>query len=1573
MIGSHDSKSSPQNQDVRIKTEPTPAHTLRTPTPRTYNGKKYYCASDVAKIIGVDRTRVVRWNNELWHGAQWFTADLKTHDGVYLYEVERVMQLKSIYHPKWMRGSYEPAPVPDAPQKDNLLVKLLMDEQWKKMSDQWKAKSEAEEAERQERARLYDIQRKAEDLKYDIADIEHTLADPCFNDNDTSMQELKAEYQDKLLSFKADLAKHIADHPDFTFSDDIINAATPYNANHAIKAPVSPADAPDNPAHMSDTSAPFFDAVNDGKKNKPANTADNQQISVQNLHGNNSTNDGFAQLPKENFPEEYERLIKLDIDSAQIHLDDLPENQRRGLTVKTLRHFKCGFLRDWILTKSRAEFHCGLYADKLTGEVKKLPPPSERIIIPTASLTHFNAVATPAARLAMKKDFWKQHAGSMELFTDPDAALKDAELILIVEGEFDCMSIWQCSGGKIFSAAILGCNNWKKTLLPILADIRDKKLLLLLDNDTAGKKAAEKFLDELLQRGCLAVSKNLFDALPTQEQKFFGHKVDANDILKQRGNEFLYRLLEKIIADAQPDFDALAKKIAQQNIFMQEQAKLAAPKIPAQSSRKKSSTRQTDDNVDRDEITLILKDFVHARELDREDWRNVGMIMKRSGFTLEDFQQWSKDDTRYNAARCETDWNSFWGQGEHIGEGHTVATLISLAKKFGYKPTRKKSVPVDALMTTREVADFLGVSLPTVKNWRQRKLFGCYFFSADEKRGDTLYYYRERVEQLKAVYQKGILQNMYKLARKNPETPPPTIFQKSDSSCCMNDFQKSDSSCKPNDFGEELSFRHREFLILEEVADFFGVDKSTISRWVKNGILKEDMLGHNGDLYFAIDNVLKFNPPSKKDDDTQSKLDEWQAVNGKINPELLDKISDAKKFVEGISVDTFNAALTAEFSVRSKVALCKLFLPDTAKLFFDILKDAKKIAADKIKSLREQKADIPPELQALADLSKSEFKKEIDSIAATLRRNNKQAVKDNELAALNAKRDAQQKALEALNESTKKNVPDCPLALNIPAQCVFNEQGVQIVDYSGRFPKNFIAAQSPLIPTKILREPSKHTTQYEVAVKANGFWRRIIVDGDELADPKKILRLAKDGGALIEDAKYLTKFFARIIKANEDKLPEINCYTQPGWQSRDFRFFAYPSEDSNYLVRRAGFDYNEIFSKSGDPELWKNTFRRVTDASPLVRIFIGFALAAPLVRPLNILNPQIHLSAPNDSGKSGLMKFAASIFGNPAEMLKSFAATPKNSISVAAASNDLPSFFDELETLKKAKEDTLSQMIYEFAQGIANQANKRDGTPRPTVRFKGVKLSTAERPLLKSHDQRGAFKRLVQLDTRSAIFEPSLAAELHFISENNFGLFGQDWINFVIAHLKDIKDKYMEFGKLFAVLPDKREAEPTLFKSCAVAAIAFYCFKICIGFDSHFDNIYFCKDLNDINNLLPTPRELDDSTRAITDLQSFIAGHDRFFMHESDNKDFDYEATQSAFECYGKIFNNGEVAFFPTALKKILETELGFASADALITEWAAKDMLRCGKGRNSRYATRINGKSINAYRFKAGVLLSND
>ena len=46
------------------------------------------------------------------------------------------------------------------------------------------------------------------------------------------------------------------------------------------------------------------------------------------------------------------------------------------------------------------------------------------------------------------------------------------------------------------------------------------------------------------------------------------------------------------------------------------------------------------------------------------------------------------------------------------------------------------------LIFTKETADVLGVSTVTLRQWRNRKLLGCTFFSADERHGDNWYYER---------------------------------------------------------------------------------------------------------------------------------------------------------------------------------------------------------------------------------------------------------------------------------------------------------------------------------------------------------------------------------------------------------------------------------------------------------------------------------------------------------------------------------------------------------------------------------------------------------------------------------------------------------------------------------------------------------------------------------------------------------------------------------------------------------------------------------------------------------------
>lgn len=78
--------------------------TKSPPTPDKADKADYLSTAVTAKIIGVTKQTVENWRKK-----GWLAADLIDHKGVFYYTVERVMQLKSVYHSKWTHGSYQPA------------------------------------------------------------------------------------------------------------------------------------------------------------------------------------------------------------------------------------------------------------------------------------------------------------------------------------------------------------------------------------------------------------------------------------------------------------------------------------------------------------------------------------------------------------------------------------------------------------------------------------------------------------------------------------------------------------------------------------------------------------------------------------------------------------------------------------------------------------------------------------------------------------------------------------------------------------------------------------------------------------------------------------------------------------------------------------------------------------------------------------------------------------------------------------------------------------------------------------------------------------------------------------------------------------------------------------------------------------------------------------------------------------------------------------------------------------------------------------------------------------------------
>ena len=223
--------------------------------------------------------------------------------------------------------------------------------------------------------------------------------------------------------------------------------------------------------------------------------------------------------------------IRADIQMASEHIADLPVEDRRGLTLETLKHFHCGYLAKWKHPNCR--------------ENEKIPF-TRRLIIPTSE-RHYLAAMLQRDRQESNKDFWKQHAGNLEIFSF--TSINAEGVNIIVEGEIDAMSIWQAGFKNV--CAVGGASNYKNFLnrvqrqIPNQADRKKFSFVVVFDNDATGIDESEKFADELKKLGFPAVTDFLVDV---------GKKIDANEILTTQGDGALKNRVQQIIDDARGRF-----------------------------------------------------------------------------------------------------------------------------------------------------------------------------------------------------------------------------------------------------------------------------------------------------------------------------------------------------------------------------------------------------------------------------------------------------------------------------------------------------------------------------------------------------------------------------------------------------------------------------------------------------------------------------------------------------------------------------------------------------------------------------------------------------------------------------------------------------------------------------------------------------------------------------------------------------------------------------------------------------------------------------------------------------------
>ena len=82
---------------------------------------------------------------------------------------------------------------------------------------------------------------------------------------------------------------------------------------------------------------------------------------------------------------------------------------------------------------------------------------------------------------------------------------------------------------------------------------------------------------------------------------------------------------------------------------------------------------------------LELLEHINPALLDYQKWVNVGMALKHEGYTANDWDNWSKSDSRYHPGECFKKWETFAGTGTPVTSG----TIYQLAVDQGWSPPHK--------------------------------------------------------------------------------------------------------------------------------------------------------------------------------------------------------------------------------------------------------------------------------------------------------------------------------------------------------------------------------------------------------------------------------------------------------------------------------------------------------------------------------------------------------------------------------------------------------------------------------------------------------------------------------------------------------------------------------------------------------------------------------------------------------------------------------------------------------------------------------------------------------------------
>jgi uncharacterized protein (DUF927 family) len=319
----------------------------------------------------------------------------------------------------------------------------------------------------------------------------------------------------------------------------------------------------------------------------------------------------------------------------------------------------------------------------------------------------------------------------------------------------------------------------------------------------------------------------------------------------------------------------------------------------------------------------------------------------------------------------------------------------------------------------------------------------------------------------------------------------------------------------------------------------------------------------------------------------------------------------------------------------------------------------------------------------------------------------------------------------------------------IPNGWQIDENGIYRLSPSsnGEDKYQHIAFSPVIISARSVNIDSRHE-QLEVAFSRDKLLQKIWLNRGDLLNQRSILVLANQGFPVTSrNAGYLVDYLSAFEAVNLSHLPSLHTVSTFGWKRHGSDLFFVLGERPIGTARPIHFlpdgegerNFAKALKSKGSLEGWLQTIRKILPyPKALFALYAGFA--PPLLPLLGFPSFCIDFCGDSSIGKTTVLFFPASIFGDPTGIIPSWNATSVSIERYLSLFNGIPIFLDDSHL---APPEQVQFVIFMISGGIGRLRGALKGS-QAFSSWSTVGFFTGERPVINPNSEEGARARVIE-------------------------------------------------------------------------------------------------------------------------------------------------------------------------------------------------------------------------------------